>query len=184
MDCSPPGSCPWNSPGKNTGVHSHFLLQRVLLTQGLNLGLLHYLQIPYHLSHQGSPDHPLNVKTFPRSRPWPSCSQATYTFSNLIHFHDFNIHAQMLPSPPFLWLHHTACEISVSQPGIESGPWQWKSRIITTRPPRNLPPPLPLHLPKSGQHVLLNELLPKVLETSFCHHDLVSIVLTTEPPDG
>ena len=21
MDCSPPGSCPWNSPGKNTGVN-------------------------------------------------------------------------------------------------------------------------------------------------------------------
>ena len=26
-DCSPPGSCPWDSPGKNTGVGCHFLLQ-------------------------------------------------------------------------------------------------------------------------------------------------------------
>ena len=26
MDCSPPGSCPWNSPGKKTGVGCHFLL--------------------------------------------------------------------------------------------------------------------------------------------------------------
>ena len=62
-DCSPPGSCPWNSPGKNPGVGSHFLLQRVFLTQGLKLGLLHYRQIPYHLNLQGSPVHLLNVKT-------------------------------------------------------------------------------------------------------------------------
>ena len=24
MDCSPPGSCPWNFSGKDTGVHCHF----------------------------------------------------------------------------------------------------------------------------------------------------------------
>ena len=28
--------CPWNSPGKNTEVGCHFLLQGILLTQGLN----------------------------------------------------------------------------------------------------------------------------------------------------
>ena len=44
-----------NSPGKNTGVGRHFLLQRIFLTQGLNPGLLHGRQILYHLSHQGSP---------------------------------------------------------------------------------------------------------------------------------
>ena len=27
IDASPPGSCPWDSPGKNTGVGCHFLLQ-------------------------------------------------------------------------------------------------------------------------------------------------------------
>ena len=27
IDCSPPGSRPWDSPGKNTGVGCHFLLQ-------------------------------------------------------------------------------------------------------------------------------------------------------------
>ena len=34
MDCSPPGLrhlCPWNSPGKNTGVGCHSLLQRIFL---------------------------------------------------------------------------------------------------------------------------------------------------------
>ena len=34
--------CPWNSPGKNTGVGSHSLLQGIFLTQGLNLPLVHW----------------------------------------------------------------------------------------------------------------------------------------------
>ena len=29
--------CPWNSPGNNTGVGSHFLLQRIFPTQESNL---------------------------------------------------------------------------------------------------------------------------------------------------
>ena len=32
--------CPWDSPGKNTGVGCHFLLQGIFPTQGLNSGLL------------------------------------------------------------------------------------------------------------------------------------------------
>ena len=36
----------WNSPGKNTGVRSHFLLQGIFPTQGSNPGLLHCRQIP------------------------------------------------------------------------------------------------------------------------------------------
>ena len=51
MDCS---LCPWNSPGKNTGVDSHSLLQRIFLTQGSNSGLQHCRQILYCLSHQRS----------------------------------------------------------------------------------------------------------------------------------
>ena len=45
--------CPWDSPGKNTGVGSHFLLQGIFSTQGWNPGLLHCRQILYCLSHQG-----------------------------------------------------------------------------------------------------------------------------------
>ena len=41
--------CPCTSPGKNTGVGSHSLLQGVFLTQGLKLGLPHCRQILYHL---------------------------------------------------------------------------------------------------------------------------------------
>ena len=44
--------CSWNSLGKNAGVGSHSLLQRIFPTQGLNLGLLHFGQILCHLSHK------------------------------------------------------------------------------------------------------------------------------------
>ena len=39
--------CPWDSPGKNTGVGCHFLLQGIFPTQGLSPGLLHCRQILY-----------------------------------------------------------------------------------------------------------------------------------------
>ena len=49
MDCSPPGSSVHgNSPGKNTGVGCHALLQGIFATQQLNPGLLHCRQILYH----------------------------------------------------------------------------------------------------------------------------------------
>ena len=51
-DCSPPGSSVHgDSPGKNTGVGCHALLQGIFPTQGLNPGLPHCRQILYHLSH-------------------------------------------------------------------------------------------------------------------------------------
>ena len=56
VDRSPPGSSVHgDSPGKNTGVGSHALLQGIFPTQGLNPGLPHCRRILYHLSHQGSP---------------------------------------------------------------------------------------------------------------------------------
>ena len=51
--------CPWNSPGKNT-VGSQSLLQGIFPTQRLNPGLPHRKQIPYCLSHQGSPSDTIN----------------------------------------------------------------------------------------------------------------------------
>ena len=47
--------CLWNSPGKNTGVGCHFLLQGIFPTQGMNwhhLHLLYWRQILYLMSHQ------------------------------------------------------------------------------------------------------------------------------------
>ena len=56
MSCSLPGSSVHgDSPGKNTGVGCHDLLQGIFPTQGSNPGVLYCGQILYHLSHQGSP---------------------------------------------------------------------------------------------------------------------------------
>ena len=43
--------CPWDFPGKNTGMGCHFLLQGIFLTQGSDpyiLCLLHHRWILYH----------------------------------------------------------------------------------------------------------------------------------------
>ena len=47
--------CPWESPGKNTGVDSCSLPQGIFPTQGSNPGLPYCRRILYQLSHQGSP---------------------------------------------------------------------------------------------------------------------------------
>ena len=62
--------CPWNSPGKNTGVGHPSLLQRIFPTQGLNLDLLHCRQILYCLSH-----HELNFILQMKWRPSEISSQ-------------------------------------------------------------------------------------------------------------
>ena len=55
MDCSLPRLlCSWDFPGKNTGVGCHFLLQGIILTQGLNLCLLHWQMDSLPLNHQES----------------------------------------------------------------------------------------------------------------------------------
>ena len=55
QSCPPGSSAHGDSPGKNTGVGCHALLQGIFPIQGLNPGLLHCRQILSHLSHQGSP---------------------------------------------------------------------------------------------------------------------------------
>ena len=49
--------CPWDSPGKNTGVGCHSLLQGIFPAQGWNSGLPHRGRILYRLSHQRSPGY-------------------------------------------------------------------------------------------------------------------------------
>ena len=54
-DYSPPGSSVLgDSPGKNTGVGCHALLQGIFPTQKSNPGLPYCRQILYYLSHRGS----------------------------------------------------------------------------------------------------------------------------------
>ena len=55
--------CPWDSPGKNTGVGYYALLQGIFLTQGLNPRLLSFLH------WQGSSSSPT-----PLGKPKPSSS--------------------------------------------------------------------------------------------------------------
>ena len=71
---------PWNSPGQNTGVGSHSLLQGIFPTQGSNPGLPRCKQILYYLSHQGSPRilewvaYPFfSGSSWPRNRTRVSC---------------------------------------------------------------------------------------------------------------
>ena len=56
--------CPWNSPGKNTRVGWHFLLQGIFLTQGWNPGLLLCRQILYRLHRK--PNRKFSEGSFPR----------------------------------------------------------------------------------------------------------------------
>ena len=58
MDCSPPGSTVHgDSPGENTGVGCHTLLEGIFPTQGLNPGLPHCRWILYQTSR-------------PSGKPW------------------------------------------------------------------------------------------------------------------
>ena len=54
--CDPMGParllCPWDSPGKNTGVGCHCLLQGIFPNQGSNPRLLHWQVGSLSLSHQ------------------------------------------------------------------------------------------------------------------------------------
>ena len=60
MDCRPARLlCPWDSPGRNTGVGCHALLQGIFPTWGLNprlFHLLHWQADSLPLGHLGSPD--------------------------------------------------------------------------------------------------------------------------------
>ena len=73
MDCGLPGtSGHGDSPGKNTGVGCHALLQEIFPTQGSKPVLLHCRKILYHLSHQRRP-WILEWLAYPLSRgsSWP-----------------------------------------------------------------------------------------------------------------
>ncbi|KAF4026521.1 hypothetical protein G4228_018658 [Cervus hanglu yarkandensis] len=68
MDHSLPGAFVLgDSPGKNTRVGCHALLQGISPTQGSNSGLQYYRLTLYHLSHQGNPTI-LEWVTYPFSR--------------------------------------------------------------------------------------------------------------------
>ena len=56
--------CLWDSPGKNTGVGCHFLLQRIFPTQGSNPCLLHCRWILYHWTTGEAPGYNKETSKF------------------------------------------------------------------------------------------------------------------------
>ena len=80
MDCRLPGSSPWDSPGKNTGVGCHAFLQGISPTQGSNLGLLHLLHFRWILYVELPGKHKLDTYMFSiynlllELTPWFLCS--------------------------------------------------------------------------------------------------------------
>ena len=61
--------CPWDSPGKNTRVGCHFLLQKIFPTQGLNphlFCLLHWQGGSLPLAPPAKP-HSYSIRTHPKS---------------------------------------------------------------------------------------------------------------------
>ena len=63
-DGSPPGSCPWDSPGKNTGVGCHFLLQCMKVKVKL-LSPVQLFAAPWTSVYQAPPS-----MGFPRQEYW------------------------------------------------------------------------------------------------------------------
>ena len=70
--------CPWDFPGKDTGIVCHFLLQGIFPTQGSNPGLLHCMQIIYQLSYQGK------IKIDARVMYWGWCVIHSPSFSEYL----------------------------------------------------------------------------------------------------
>ena len=65
--------CPWGSPGKDTGMGCHALLQGIFPTHRLNLCLLHCSRVLYCLSHPGSLLGSLELPKFgtsPKAMEW------------------------------------------------------------------------------------------------------------------
>ena len=82
-----------DSPGKNTGVGCHALLQRIFPTQGSKPGLLHCRWILYCLSHQGLC---YRMWLFYRMNSWPELQTefkvslaVPSTFALFFHFTKF-----------------------------------------------------------------------------------------------
>ena len=94
MDCSLARLlCPWNSPGKNTGVGCLSLLQGIFPTQGSNPHRLHWRMDSLPMSHMGSPLFHVNyLSLLPVSYPY-SCHILYYGFglsrsSNIVSSHN------------------------------------------------------------------------------------------------
>ena len=98
--------CPWDPPGKNTGVSLHSLLQGILPTQGSNLGLLHRRYILYQPSHQESPGaNEAILQTCSPAPPRPAPASLFSSFRNSV-FSQILIFLSQAPDDQLLECHH------------------------------------------------------------------------------
>ena len=100
--------CPWDSPGKNTGLGYHSLLQGGLPTQGLNPGLLHCRQIHSLLEVLSSPVQHRNT-----SLTWLTSEMSIQFFMHLSFF-SFLFNILLHRSWFSLWHCFSSCRV-VSQ---------------------------------------------------------------------
>ena len=108
--------CPWESPGKNTGVVCHFLLQGIFLTQGSNPSLLHWWADSLPLSHPGSPGKMAGLCKKNHPSETVSLSRAELLVLNTNG--SVNISCSETPFPPvFKPLAHTGALGTAAGPG-------------------------------------------------------------------
>ena len=91
---------PWDSPGHNTGVGSHSLLQGIFPNQGSNPGLLHCRWILYQLSHFISDKNPTQIGLRLRKNK----SLAHTTFKCVRGLRSVNEWGGALLSPPAIFI--------------------------------------------------------------------------------
>ena len=95
MACSLPGfSVHRDSPGRNTRVARHALLQGVFSIQGLKPVFPHYRRILCHLSHQGSPWSMVTLLLSPSLHP--SLHQTLRIWEFFINVYPFDLFSLMI----------------------------------------------------------------------------------------
>ena len=151
-------------PGKNTGVGYHFLLQRIFLTQGSNLSLLHWQVDSSPLSHQGCLCiHKLwsrKIHGWTMSTCWGSGGMNYWTWSFILQGAETRQCTGLGKGPQRFRLSW-----------IWSG--RWPVNIISTHfLPPNIPQPLQWALP---QHLALadEELIPPLRIMFFIYFSLL-----------
>ena len=98
--------CPRDSPGKNTEVGCHALLQGTFPTQGSNLGLLPCRQILYWPSHQcsfSSVQLLICVRLF--ETPWTAAHQASLSITNSLNLLKLMAIESVMPSNHLILCH-------------------------------------------------------------------------------
>ena len=118
IDGSPPGSCPWDSPGKNPGVGCHFLLQ--LWKWKVKVKSLSHVPLfttPWTAAYQAPPS-----MGFSRQEYWSGVPLPSPRFSLIIHFIHSNIYIYMsIPNPQFIleqWF--ASCRLTSDSVSLQS----------------------------------------------------------------